>query len=130
MAFWDQHDAGGGAGGYLTPEEKKELVDAETVFEITAVRLEEEGKFGDRYIASLTLPDPATGDNETRLIGFPIGSGADGRDALLKAMIDDHFGAGEKDGIPCILAMGGRAFVLKPAPEAAPAKAKAKAKAK
>ena len=135
MAFWDEHDAGGGGGGYVTPDEKKELVDSEQPFDVVAVRFEEDGKFGPRYVVTLILPDPATGEDETRFWGFQKGTGADGRDRLLAAMIDDHFGAGETTPIACIAAMGGRAFVLLPAPgekeEAKPAaKAKTSAKAK
>lgn len=130
MSFWDSHSAGSGGGGYLTPDEKADLVDSEQVFEITAVRFEEENKFGPRFVVTLTLPDPATGENETRMVGFPVGSGVTSRDDLLQAMIDDHFGAGEKDGIPAILAKGGNSFLILPAPEAKPAKPKAKAKAK
>lgn len=128
MAFWDNHTAGSGGGGYLSPEEKAELVENETPFEITGVRYEEENKFGPRFVVTLVLPDPATGDNETRMVGFPEGSGVTSRDELLQAMIDDHFGAGEKDPIPAILAKGGNSFLVLPVPEAA-GKAKAKAKA-
>jgi hypothetical protein len=130
LSFWDTHDAGSGGGGYLTPDEKAELIEAETVFEVTAVRYEEENKYGPRFVVTLTLPDPATGENETRMVGFPVGSGVTTRDDLLQAMVDDHFGAGEKDGIPAILAKGGNAILLLPAPGAKAAKPKAKAKAK
>jgi hypothetical protein len=129
VSFWATHDAGSGGGGYLTPDEKAELVENETPFEITGVRYEAENKFGPRFVVTLVLPDPATGDNETRMVGFPEGSGVTSRDDLLQAMIDDHFGAGEKSPIPCILAKGGNSFLLKPAPEAAAPKPKAKAKA-
>lgn len=130
MSFWDSHDAGSGGGGYLSPDEKDELIANETPFDVTAVRFEEENKYGPRFVVTLTLPDPATGDNETRMVGFPRGSGVTSRDDLLQAMIDDHFGAGEKGSIPCVLAKGGNSFLLKPAPEAAPKPAgKAKAKA-
>jgi hypothetical protein len=130
MAFWDHHDPGTGGGGYLSPEEKAELVDTETPFDVTGVRYEAEGKYGPRFVVTLVLPDPATGDNETRMLGVPKGSGVTSRDDLLQAMIDDHFGVGETEPIPCILSKGGQAFLLKPAPEAAaPAGAKGKAKA-
>jgi hypothetical protein len=131
VSFWDTHDAGSGGGGYLSPDEKDELISNETPFDVTAVRYEKENKFGPRYVVTLVLPDPTTGDNETRMVGFPAESGVVSRNDLLQAMIDDHFGAGETDGIPCILTKGGQAILLKPAPEAAPAKASAaKAKAK
>lgn len=123
MSFWDTHDAGSGGGGYLTPDEKDELVKTEAEFEITNVRLDEENKYGPRFVVTLVLPDPATGDNETRMVGFPIGSGVTSRDDLLQAMIDDHFGAGEKSPIPAILAKGGNSYLIKPAPSVAKATA-------
>lgn len=126
MAFWDTHEAGNGGGGYLSPDEKEELIANETPFDVTSVRHEAENKYGPRFVVTLVLPDPATGDNETRMVGFPQGSGVTSRDDLLTAMIDDHFGAGETDAIPCILTKGGNSFLLKPAPEAAPAKGRGK----
>jgi hypothetical protein len=125
LSFWDTHDAGSGGGGYLSPEEKEELVVNETPFDVTAVRYEPENKFGPRFVVTLVLPDPTTGDPETRMVGFHAESGVTSRNDLLQAMIDDHFGPGETAPIPCILTMGGQAFLLKPAPEAAPAKAAA-----
>jgi len=130
LSFWDTHEAGNGGGGYLTPDEKAELVESAQPFEITGVRYEEENKFGPRFVVTLLLPDPATGDNETRMVGFPQGSGVTSRDDLLQAMIDDHFEAGEKTPIPAILSKGGNSFLVLPVPEAEAPKTKAKPKAK
>ena len=116
MSFWDSHSADSGGGGYLTPDEKEELVASEQPFEITGVRFEAENKYGPRFVLTLSVPNPATGDNETRMVGFVKGSGVTSRDDLLQAMIDDHFGAGETDPIPVILTKGGQAFLIKPAP--------------
>jgi hypothetical protein len=115
VSFWDEHPDTGG-GGYLTPDEKDELVKSETPFEITAVRFEEENKYGPRYVVTLNLPDPTTGDNETKMVGFPKGSGVTSRDDLLQAMMDDYFGAGETEPLRTVLAKGGNSFLLKPAP--------------
>jgi hypothetical protein len=114
VAFWDSHTVNSGSG-YLSPEEKDALVKSEQPFDITGVRFEAENKFGPRYVVTLVLPNPATGDNETRMVGFPKGSGVTSRDDILQAMIDDHFGAGETEAIPAVLAKGGNSFLIKPA---------------
>lgn len=114
MSFWDTHEVKNG-GGYLTPEEKDVLVQSETPFEITAIKYEAENKYGARFVLTISVPDPATGENETRLVGFPVGSGVTSRDDILQAMLDDHFGAGETEPIPVILAKGGNSFLIKPA---------------
>lgn len=114
MSFWDTHEVSSGSG-YLSPEEKDALVKSGVSFDITGVRFEPENKFGPRYVVTLILPNATTGDPETRLVGFPKGSGVTSRDDILQAMIDDHFGAGETEGIPAILDKGGNSFLIKPA---------------
>ena len=116
MSFWDSHEVKSG-GGYLSPEEKAALVESEQVFDITGIKYEPENKYGARYVLTLSVPDPATGENETRMIGFVTNSGVTSRDDILKAMLDDHFGAGETEPIPAILAKGGNAFLILPAPQ-------------
>lgn len=116
MSFWDTHEVKAG-GGYLSPDEKAALVESEQQFDITGIRPEEaKGNFPARYVLTIALPDPATGENETRMIGLAIGSGVDSRDDILKAMLEDHFGAGETEPIPAILSKGGNAFLILPAP--------------
>jgi hypothetical protein len=115
LGFWDQHEVKSG-GGYLTPDEKAALIESEQPFDVTGIKYEAEGKYGPRYVLTLAVPDPATGDNETRMLGFVINSGVTSRDDILKAMLDDHFGAGETDPIPAILAKGGNAILILPAP--------------
>lgn len=115
MSFWDTHEVKSG-GGYLTPDEKAALVESEQPFDIKAIKYEAENKYGPRYVVTIDLPDPATGENDTRMIGFPVGSGVTSRDDILQAMLDDHFGAGETDPIPAVLSKGGNSFLIKPAP--------------
>lgn len=115
MSFWATHEVKSG-GGYLSPDEKDALIQSGQPFDITAVKYEAENKYGPRWVVTLSLPDPATGDNETRMIGFPVGSGVTSRDDILQAMYDDHFGAGETEAIPAILSKGGNAILLLPAP--------------
>lgn len=114
MSFWDSHEVSSG-GGYLSAEEKDALVKSGASFDITGVRFEPENKYGPRYVITFTLPNPTTGDPETRMLGFVKGSGVTSRDDILEAMIVDHFGAGETEPIPAILDKGGNAFLIKPA---------------
>lgn len=114
-SFWDTHEVKSG-GGYLSADEKAALVASEQVFEITAIRTEEaKGNFPPRFVLTLDVPDPVTGDAEKRFIGLAIGSGVDSRDEILQAMLDDHFGVGETDPIPAKLGKGGNAFLILPA---------------
>ena len=109
MSFWDTHEVSSG-GGYLSPDEKQALVDSGEPFDITGVRFEAENKYGPRYVVTLTL------EGETRMVGFPKGSGVTSRDDILQAMIDDHFGVGEAEAITAILDKGGNSYLIKPAP--------------
>jgi len=118
VAFWDTHEVKKG-GGFLSPEEKDALVKSEQPFDITNIKFEPDGKYGARYVLTLSVPDPVTGDAETRMIGFVVDSGVTSRDDILKAMLDDHFGAGETEPIPAILGKGGNAFLILPAGAAA-----------
>lgn len=115
MSFWDTHEVKSG-GGYLSPDEKAALIESEQPFDITGIKHEPENKYGPRYVLTLAVPDPATGDNETRMLGFTTGSGVTSRDDILKAMFEDHFGAGETEPIPAILAKCGNAILILPAP--------------
>ncbi len=65
----------------------------------------------------VTLPNPLSGEDEERLIGFPTGSGADSRDAPLEGMFD-YFSQGG-DALDVNLYKGGNAFLIRPAGEEA-----------
>lgn len=116
VSFWDTHEVSSG-GGYLSPDEKEVLVTSKQPFEITGIKYDQDNKFGPRFVLTLSLPDPATGDSETRLVGFPVGSGVTSRDDILQAMLDDHFGAGQTEPIPAILSKGGNSYLVLPAPQ-------------
>lgn len=117
MGFWDTHEVKSG-GGYLTPDEKDDLIKSGQPFEITALKYQKENKYGPRWVATLSVPDPATGEIETRMIGFPVESGVTSRNDILQAMHDDHFDAGETEPIPAILSRppDSQAILLLPAP--------------
>lgn len=116
MGFWDSHEVKTGKGAFLTPDEKAALIESGQPFDVTAVKYEAEGKYGARYVLSLEIPDAVTGEPEARKIGFVLNSGVESRDEIVKAMAEDHFGAGEESPIPCILSKGGNAILILPAP--------------
>jgi hypothetical protein len=86
MGFdFDKYDTGGGA--YIGAAEKKAIAEAGIPFVITAVREEQENRFDQpRYVVSVTVPNPESGDDEERLLSFPIGSGVDSRDRMLDGL--------------------------------------------
>ena len=116
MSFWDTHEVKSGKGAFLKPEEKDALIKSGQPFDVVGIKYEAEGKFGARYVLSLEIPDAVTGEPESRKIGFVLDSGVDSRDEIVKAMAEDHFGAGEESPIPCILSKGGNAILILPAP--------------
>lgn len=116
--FWSTHEVKSGKGAFLSPDEKAALIESGQPFDVTGIKFEPEGKFGKRFVLSLDIPDPVTGENEARKIGFVLDSGVESRDDILQAMHEDHFEAGETDPIPCILSKGGNAILLLPAPSA------------
>lgn len=73
------------SGNYITAEEKKVLAENGIPFDVLAVRDKE--KFDQQhYELTIRVPDPETGEDEERTLSFPIGTGADSRDATLKGL--------------------------------------------
>jgi len=110
---WDAYKGG---GQYLSADEKAALVEGEVEFQITGVRDDAsntfQGKPAPRFIVELTLPNPLSGEDEERLIGFPVGSGVGSRDNQLEGMLD-YFSQGG-DALDVVLYKGGNAFLIKP----------------
>jgi len=108
-----------GGGLYLSADEKAALIEGEVEFQISGVRDEPDnsfnGKPAPRFVTEVVLPNPLTGEDEDRLIGFPVGSGVDSRDNQLEGMLD-YFKSG---GAPLdvVLYKGGNAILIRPANE-------------
>jgi hypothetical protein len=84
--FWDTYKDEGG-GKYLTAAEKSQLIDNETVLEITAVRYDEKNQFqgnpAPRYVVTFIV------DGAERFAGFAISEDGDSsRDRLLGALAE------------------------------------------
>lgn len=84
MGFFDTfQDIGGGS--WVSSAEKAVLIEQGIPLTITAVIEDEKNKYGPRYVAKALVPNPETGDEEERQIGFPIGT-VESRDRMLDAM--------------------------------------------
>jgi hypothetical protein len=76
-----------GAGGkFLIAAEKKVLIDNGIPFQITSLQFDEHNEHGPRYIATVNVPNPETGEEEERRVGFPVGTNVQTRDSMLDAM--------------------------------------------
>jgi hypothetical protein len=105
---WDKYQSSGGS--YISAEEKKVLADNGIPFVVTAIK--EREKFDKLHFElSIRVPNPETGDEEERVLSFPIGSGAESRDAMLAGMrkyLDENEGA----EVTAKVTKVGRAFFL------------------
>lgn len=114
MAFFDEYQDIGGGGKYLSSDEKQFLIDNGIAFEINKLAVDEDNQYGPRYVAFVTVPNQESGEGEERKVGFPLGSGAESRDSMLKAM--DRYLQGE-DGEPVKVKLSkpGRAILIEAA---------------
>ncbi len=83
MSFdFDKYQSG---GNFISAAEKKALAEGGIPFAITAIR--QVHKFdNENYELSIRVPNPENGEEEERTLSFPIGSGAESRDAMLHGM--------------------------------------------
>jgi hypothetical protein len=85
MGFeWDKYASSGG-GSFISAAEKQVLAENGIPFKVSAIH--EVHKFDKQnFELQVAVPDPETGEDEERVLSFPIGSGAESRDALLDGM--------------------------------------------
>lgn len=110
MSFWDQYQDLGG-GGWIGAEEKQVLAENGIPLTVTGVVDDDENKYGARYVVKLTAPDPETGEEEAKQIGFQKGT-VESRDRMLKQL--QGFLASGEDSEPVVvkIAKVGRSYVL------------------
>jgi hypothetical protein len=65
-------------------------------------------------VLTVTLPNPETGDDEERLISFPIGSGVDSRDRMLAAL-KDYIEGDDAEEVKAKLEKVGRSYIIRQA---------------
>lgn len=114
MGFFDNYKDLGGGGKYLKSEEKQVLIDGGIPFEIESLQLDEENQYGPRYVAFCQIPDVESGEPTEGKISFPVGSGADSRDSMLKAM-SEYLDSEGAEPVKVKLHKPGRAILLEAA---------------
>lgn len=103
---FEQYQSG---GSYINAAEKQVLMENGIPLTVKAIR--KVFKFEkDNYELTVDVPDPESGEEEERILSFPIGTGADSRDNMLAGMKEylDGGGAPVKAKVEKI----GRAFFL------------------
>lgn len=114
MSFFDNYTDLGGGGRYLGSEDKQFLIDNGVTFHISALTLDADNQYGPRYVAFCSVPNKESGEPEEVKIGFPVSSGVDSRDAMLKQMevYLKETAANTKPGIAVKLEKPGRAILI------------------
>lgn len=102
-----------GGGAYMGAAEKKAVAEAGIPFVVKAVK---EGEYdgAPRYVLDIVVPNPETGDDEERLLAFPIGSGVESRDRMLAALKDYLEGA-DAEEVKAKLDKVGRSYIIRQA---------------
>ena len=112
MSFWDEFkDVGGGA--YISAEEKAALIENGVVFQVTDVVEDPTNKFGPRFVLKVRVPNPLTGENEERNLGFAQGT-VQSRERLLNAMAD-YLGSDDAEDVFVKLSKAGQAVLIEKA---------------
>jgi hypothetical protein len=91
MGFWDDYVDEGG-GGYVSADEKAALIDNAVAIQILSVREDDEnqfqGKLSPRFVTTVNIPNPLTGEDEERILPFGKVAGGSSRDRMLSALIE------------------------------------------
>lgn len=114
MAFFDNYQDIGEGGKYVSGDEKNFLIENGIEFEIQGLTYDAANKYGPRWVLFCQIPNAETGEPEERKLGFQTESGADTRDAMLKAM-DDYFHGDNAEPVKVKLEKPGRAVFIRPA---------------
>lgn len=122
MGFFDGYKDLGGGGVFANPLFKQELIETGKTFQIVGVTHDPENIYGERFVAFCIIPNDEGEDEEVK-IGFPVGSGVGGRDAMLKAM-SEYLAGDDPEPIFVKLEKPNKAILI--TPSEAPAEGKGK----
>lgn len=122
MGFFDGYQDLGGGGQWADAPFKKTLIDNGITFQIVGVTHDPENVYGPRFVAFTIVPDFETGEDTEVKIGFPIGSGVGGRDAMLTAM-KDYLEKDDAEPVYVKLEQPNKAILITPADAPAAVKA-------
>lgn len=120
LSFFDNYkDAG--SGEWVSSDEKDVLIENAIPVQIVDVMYEEEGKYGERYVLKLLLPDEESGAYEDeRRMGFGAGP-VESRDRMLQAMME-YLDDASAEPIWVRFTMVGRSCIIEAAEAPAPPK--------
>lgn len=100
-------------GNFVKAEEKQVLMDNGIPFQIIDIVFDPENKYGARFIAKILLPDPETGADVERAIGFPHGT-VESRDRMLREM-SAYLEREDAEPVMVKLEQVGRSIIIRPA---------------
>jgi len=111
LSFWDEYKEIG--GNYLKAAEKDVLMENGIPFTVTSVTLDNHPQYGERYVASVNVPNPETGEEEERAISFPFGT-VESRDRML-AQMAEYLGRDDAEEVKVKLEKAGRSILVRQA---------------
>lgn len=110
MGFWDEYTEP--TGSWVKAAEKQVIIDEGIPFQITAVtKGDYQGE--PRYVVSALIPNPESGEEEERLLGFPIGT-VESRDRRLGQM-DEYLARDDAEQVTVKLEKVGRSILVRQA---------------
>lgn len=123
-SFFDEYiDIGGSGGAWMSAAEKQVLIENGIPFQITEVADDDQNQYGPRYVLFVKVPDPETGEDEERKIGFAkvthdedgkIEAGVESRDRMLVQM-QEYLSRDGSEPVTVKLTKIGRAQILQQA---------------
>lgn len=115
MGFFDNYKDLSGGGKFLKSAEKQFLIENGITFQVTDVVEDPLNEFGARFVAFCVIPNE-DGVNEFKKVGFPTGTGVDGRDALF-ASLKDYLAGDKAEPVFIKLEQPNRAILVVPSEE-------------
>lgn len=114
MSFWDNYEDLSGGGEWIKAAEKQVLVENGIPVKVTKVVDDPENQYGTRFVLFVEVPNPETGEPESRKLPFPYGTGAESRDRMINGM-KSYLDENPDEEIVVKIAKVGRGFYLEQA---------------
>lgn len=111
MSFFDTYQEIG--GNFIKADEKRVLMDEGIPLTITGIAEDPTNKYGPRYVLAVLVPNPETGQEEERSLGFLQGS-VESRDRMLSQM-KEYLESDGAEPVVCKLEQVGRSILIRQA---------------
>lgn len=109
--FWDEYTEV--SGNFIGADEKAVLMEQGIPLTVLGVIEDQHNQYGPRFVATVLAPNPETGDEEERLISFPIGT-VESRDRML-AQMSEYLKRDDAEKVVVKLEKKGRSILLRQA---------------